>query len=873
MASGSPAKRIPGSSFSVFLFWRWFTFRHLREDWFQTWLLLIILGLGVGTFLSIRMANRAAVEGFRLFTESLRGTSDWIVESQGDGIPVTDLKAIRAALGGTPADLYPVVEEALYPLDPDIAEKLRNPSTIRLLGLDLVQVQDLVSSNTSNDMYAFGEMLDNPRHLLISAALAQSLDLQEGSIFEVSLAGKGECFEISGILPEFQGKIPLPGNLAVMDLPALLDCLHQETVDRVEIVIPAGSMREQNVVAVQEKLEAAFGDTLRISSPVDKRIEGATMTTAFRLNLSILSLIALLVGLFLIAQTLDGTVSRRRKEIATLRSLGISPEEIYRLWLSEALLYGIAAGTFGIVIGFGLSSFTVEAVTTTVRSLYKETSQTAAIITLSDVTWSYSIGILGSLLAAYLPARDAASTPPAQFLRLGKRIPPFPIFGHFRIAWAMLISGALLAFLPPWTPQPGTSIPLAGYATAFLWLTGGTLIAAAGLKWAGKLIHAAGRNHASIRLAGSRLGQPTSRHQLALSGFFIAIGMASAMTFLINSFEQTVTQWLQQRLKADLFISSAGFQGNDSGPTMAGSLLDQIESIDDIRSMDRFRSLQVQAEGRRFAIAGVRFNLLGSEQELLWLDGPLNAASMPQQADAIAYANENFIRRTGKYLNDTIQVFTPVGQKLIWIGGIHADYARDNGLLLIDLPLLEDWYGINDYETASIFLEKGVSIDAVQVKLRDSYTGLTIRNNAELMDTALFIFHQTFAVTRALQVIGLTVALAGLVLSLLSLLRESGKELSLQRTLGMTRHEIATTTTVEGFGVAFTGMVSGLLLGGMLGVVLIYVINRQSFGWTLQADYPWKDASMLAAGVIILGLIVSYATGRLYLNKWKQEPL
>lgn len=860
-------------SISVLTFWRLFTLRHFREDRFQTLLLMLILGLGVGTFLSIRMANRAAVEGFRLFTDSLKGASDLIIESQGDGIPVAQLPEIRQVIGDIPASLFPVVEVALYPLDNDKADRLVNPSTIRLLGLDLVQLQSLVTEEDESNMEDFWDMLDNPQHLLVSTSLSNLLELDKGSKFEVSVAGKSEVFEVTGILPEFQDRAPLPENLAVMDLPALLSVLERDTVDRVEVLIPGGRLRDSYLEEANEKLIKAFDGRLLIGSPNDKRMEGASMTTAFRLNLSVLSLIALLVGLFLIAQTLDATVSRRRKEIATLRSLGISPRDIYRLWLSEAFLYGLAAGALGIVVGYGLSSFTVEAVTTTVRSLYKETSQTAASINSSDIILSFSIGIIGSLVAAYLPARDAASTPPAQFLRLGKRIPPFPLFERTGLAFIMLVAGALLLFLPPWRPEPGVSIPAAGYATAFLWLTGGTIAAASGLRIVGWIMQVTGKSNAPMLLAGSRLALPTSRHQLALSGFFVAIGMASAMTFLISSFEHTVTQWLQQRLKADLFISSSGFQGGDSGPRMSGALLDQIEQMEEVSSVDRFRTTETSYGGVRFSIAGVRFDLIGNEQELLWLSEPLPVASAPTSTDAIGYANENFTRRTSVKLGDIIDVPTPAGMKSIWIGGIHADYARDNGLLLIDLPKLEEWFGFTDYETSSVFLKEDAAIDLVQIQLREAYPGLNIRNNGELMEAALFVFKQTFSVTKALQLIGLLVALAGLVLSLLSLLRESGKELSLQKTLGMNRNEIAATTALEGLGVAFIGMASGLLLGGLLGLVLIYVINRQSFGWTLQAVYPLVDSILLAVAVMLLALGISYATGRLYLRKWRQEPL
>jgi putative ABC transport system permease protein len=574
---------------SIPLFWSRFTLRHARQEWLQTVLLLLILGLGVGTFLSIRMANRAAVEGFQLFTNSLTGTSDWIVENPVEAIPTDQLPRIRQALGSLPAQLFPVIERSLNPVPPE-ASRIGPPEpSVRLLGLDLVQIRSVTMVNEDeDDQEAFWELIDNPRHLFVSRAVAERWQVSEGDSIDLILQGAVLPFTIEGILPEFQDGSPLPENLAVMDASALLQRLPQAGIDRVEVIVPDGPLRDSIVQQAGQRLQAAFSSTWSISSPSSKQVDGAAMTAAFRLNLTVLSLIALLVGLYLIAQTLDATVSRRRKEIATLRSLGIGPGDIYRLWLSEAVLYGIAAGFVGLLVGIGMASLTVEAVTTTVRALYSDTVKTAATVTSADIVISFALGIGGSLIAAWLPARDAAETPPAQFLRIGKRIPPFPVFQHPWIGVGALILGGLLLFLPAWQPRPGVSIPAAGYATAFFWLTGGTLVAAGSLKWIGRALYWIAHDNPSARLAGSRLAQPTSRHQLALSGFFVAIGMAAAMAFLIKSFEHTVTGWLEHRLRADLFVSSVGFSGSDVGQRMEASLLDELEATPGIATMDRF---------------------------------------------------------------------------------------------------------------------------------------------------------------------------------------------------------------------------------------------------------------------------------------------
>ena len=857
----------------ILTFWRFFSLRHARTEWVQTGLLLLILGLGVGTFLSIRMANRAAVEGFQLFTESLKGPSDWIIEAPVNGIPVEALPRIREQLGSLPVQIFPVVEKNLTRVTPSKDDPTGSISTIRLLGVDLVQIRSVTDSVENGSMENFWSILDDPKHLLISREVADRWQVALDDPVSLVLNGRKESFTIRGILPEFRDRVPLPANLAIADLGALLQRIDQPTLERIEFIVPQGVRREASVAAVGIILQEAFGDRWTVTSPTEKEVDGAAMTAAFRLNLTVLSLIALLVGLYLIAQTLDATVSRRRTEIASLRSLGLSPRDIQRLWLSEAVLYGIAAGIVGLLMGYVMATITVDAVTTTVRALYRDTVQTASTLRFSDGLLAFALGIGGSLFAAWLPARDAASTPPAQFLRLGKRIPPFPVFQHPWIGLAAIVLGALLLFLPPWQPRPGTTIPVMGYTTAFLWLTGGTLATVGSLRWLGRFLFYTAPDSAPARLAASRLKQPTSRHQLALSGFFVAIGMAASMAFLINSFQYTVTAWLEQRLQADLFLSSAGFQGADSGQRMPAAVLDRIEADPDILALDRYRSVEVSLNGNRTTLGGSRFDLLGDRQKLLWIKGPLNPASRPPETDAVAYANENLIRRAGLAAGDIVRLTTPSGPVAVWIGGVHADYARDNGSLLVDLGHLESWYSFSEYDTAGAFLTESAQPAAVQARLREAHPGLAIRRNGELMEAALFIFNQTFAVTRALQLIGLVVALTGLTLSLLSLLRESGRELSLQRTLGMSRHEIALTTALEGTGIALAGLISGILLSIGLGLVLIYVINRQSFGWTLQLAFPWADIALLATGVLGLGLLLAYSTGWLYLRKWRPAPL
>ena len=863
------------SALPLTVFLRLFAVRHAWRERLQMGLLLAILALGVGTFLSIRIANRAAVEGFQLFTESLQGPSDRIIETPGGRLPLADLPALREALGGLSVYLFPVLESSLLPLQEGEESPTTSTSPARILGLDLVQFRSLAAANGEEsgdapdwlkDDEAFWDVVENQRHLLLVPSLAEEWGLRVGDEVAIILRGEEQTLRLAGLLPEVRGDQALPDNLAVMDLPVLAKRLGIAAVDRVELIVAPGPRRETLLAEADRRLRGATSRNWRVLSPEDREAEGAAMTAAFRLNLTVLSLIALLTGLYLIAQTLDATVSRRRGEIATLRSLGITSREIQRLWLAEALFYSAVAGFLGLLAGYGMAWFTVDAVTGTVRALYRETATSSVKLTAGDLLLTFGISLGGGLVAAWLPARDAAQTPPAQQLRLSRRIPPFPVFQHPWIGVFALLLGTVLAFLPPYTAAGGAQMPVAGYATAFLYLVGGTLLAVQGLQWTGRLLHRLGRNRPTVALGSSRLRAPTSRHQLALSGFFVAITMAASMTFLIQSFESTITGWLQQRLQGDLFLSSVGFRGNESDQRMRAEVLTAIESREEVAILDRSRSVSLPLAGRPARLTGLPLRRTTTEK-LLLLEGP--GEQTTPEGSFPAYANESLARRMDLSPGDTVTIPTPSGPRNLFIRGVHADYSSDNGQLIVDLPPFLEWFRIEAFDTAAVYTVEGTDLRALQEELQAAYPGLVIRRNSELLRDALSLFHQTFAVTKALQAIALLVALVGLSLSLISLLRETGREIALQRTLGMSRHEIARASAVEGLGVALTGLVSGLLMGGALGIVLIHVINRQSFGWTLDTAYSFTDAGVLTLAVLGLSFVISYLTTLLFLRTWE----
>ncbi len=850
------------------------TLRHWRRSPGQAAAYIAILALGVAAFLSIRIANREATASFSGFTAAATGGTDWTLRPMAGRFDEQVLFQVRDLLDEIDVHILPVLEATVVPTGeataPAAADGL--PRALRILGLDLLALGNLFPDDRGQrvltaaadtaDVDDIWELLRDPRAIYISAALARQTGLETGDTLPALVDDRSVVLRVRGILPVLPGAGPPPPGLALMDIAALQALLGAEgRVGRIEFIVPDGPVREAGLAALRQRLAEGEG-TFWLSQPPENEAEtAARMTAAFRLNLAVLGLIALLVGLYLIAQGMDAAVVRRRQEIAILRSLGVTEGAVARLWLGELLLLGILAGTFGSLLGYALAHAAVGAVGETVSALYRVSDPGRPRLLGSDFALGMALGLGGSLLGGWLPVRDAARTPPAQVLARGNFSPGFGFFRRHALGWSAVALGAVLALLPPVTLDGGARFPLAGYTAAFLWLIGGTILAAGLLAPVARALSALPVGGAPWAVALSRLRRPGSRHRLAVAGLYIAVGMAAAMNILVGSFEHTMERWIETRFRADVYVSPLGRAGADAGGVLREDTWRAIAAMPEVEAHDPFRTERITLDGIDTFLAGSDFALLGTRQRLLWLHGPLPDGRTPSGVDAPAVASESFVRRFGVAPGDTVTVPTPAGQRRLFIQGVQADYGNERGSLLVDFARFAEWWGDAGLTNLTLFLRPETDAGAFARQIEETWPVLNARDNASLRAAILTVFRQTFATTHALRIIAVAVALAGLVLALATLLREDARGLATLRALGFTRREIARCTLFEGLGITLAGLLGGLLLSGALGALLVYVINRQSFGWTLLFRVPAGDLLQLALALTAAAALAAYFTG------------
>jgi putative ABC transport system permease protein len=832
--------------------------RHWRLAWRQQVMLMMILALGSGVYLAMRLANRAALAGFEQFTSGITRQADFTITGSTGSLSENWLREMRDALAERPVHLLPVIEETVMPFEEGKAIEIGSGVTWKLVGTDFVSLLNLrgeAPAGLKGDVKA-------AEGVFVSAKLRRAV----GEEIRVVMHEQVVSLKVAGVVTEQPGVPTLPETMLLMDLPAAQKLMQREAkVDRVEVVVTRGEAFPNLREETGEVLSKLANQRWQVSGAEDRRALAGTMTEAFRLNLTILSLLALFVGGYLIFQALDGVVIRRREEIGVLKSLGVTDAVIQRAFLIEALLLGVIGGGLGLLVGWLGAQAAVGGVSKTVNALYGASSVQRADLHFGEAVLSMSIAIVTSLIAAWWPAREASRTPPVHML--GRKAAVFSGGGWWRaewLGWALMAVAMALAQLGAWRLSGGTRVPLAAYAAALCWLLGTGLAAAklmGPMRQMGRMF-----DGVTLRLGLSHLRRPTVRHRFAVAALASAVAMTAGMAIMVSSFDGTMRGWIERSMKADLYVSSAGAQSASSTHQISAATIEKLRAMPEVAEVATLRARGITLKGAPTMVLGVDGPFTQRQDAYAWVKAP---GEMEWWRDGGAIINESFAERFEVDAGDELEL--PGGHR-VRIHGIQADYGNERGAVTISEATFREWFEGEMAWRVALMLKPGADAEAVAKRIAEAHPGLSVFTNAHLRREALRIFRQTFSVTYALEVIGVFVAVAGLGLALASLLLERRADLSTLRSLGMTGRQIAATSAWEGAGVAMAGAVMGLISGGWLGWLLIYRVNKQCFGWTLGFAMPWGQFGVLMLAVVGVGALVSAMVGKWAAKmKWEEQ--
>ncbi|MBL9116323.1 MAG: FtsX-like permease family protein [Verrucomicrobiaceae bacterium] len=811
--------------------------RHWRREWKQQLALLAILALGTAVYVAVRLANQSALAGFAQFTASISREPDITLQNVAGSIEVGALAEMRKALGERPALILPVAETTVTKHDQDLT--IGRQEVLRLIGVDLIALQNM--EQTSNLPTTISSQDAD------GVIVSDEMVLQSKEALTVVIRDEVRRLTINAVVKAPPGEPGIPADVLLMDLPA-----HQKltgrlgVIDRVELFVPNGAAFPGLVDEIKKILVHLSKGRWQLMESEDRRLLASEMTSAFRLNLTILSLLALLVGGYLVFQALDGVVIRRREETAIFRALGVSGQAIMRAFLLEAAVLGACAGVVGIGLGWAGAQVALRGVTATVSALYGATKADHAEIDLPEMLVGLMLSTLCSLVAAWFPARDAAYSPPAP--SLGRHATPWRGGGIWRsnLAGCILVIVALyLAQIPP-LEIDGSKFPLGAYAAALFWLVGMGLLSGLLLKVAPTNI-----NNPTQTVAFSRLRSASVRHRFATAALTSSVAMTAGMAVMIGSFDFTMRRWIERTMKADIYVASLGAQSASSKDGIRRSTLTGLQSHPKVAETAALLKTEVVLETGPVGLLGMDTTFNHRHQLFAWIEPPESIWS-----DG-AILNESLATKLNLGKGSVISVPTLVGTKNLEIKGVYADYGNEKGSIVLPAETFESWFGAEHIWRIALMVKPSTDVGALRDELAKQHPGLAVRTQGFLKQEALRIFRQTFSITYALEVIGIVVAVAGMGLALASLILDRHAEAKVLSSIGFTKSQIVKTTTTEGLGITLSGIIAGVVAGLWLGWLLVVKVNKQSFGWTLSFHLPWFDFAMLAGGVVVAGILVS----------------
>ncbi len=789
------------------------------------------VALGVASVLSIQIINRNALAAFRAGLQAVSGEADFTVVGRGPFLPESIYPEVLAQPGvaaAWPIDRAGVVLAG----SPDIA--------LDIVGVDLFAPTRLPWQAGPADL---GTAIGTPGWIALSPSLAADLGVDTGDSFEVTSGARRVRLTV-GALVDFQRIAPLASRrLAVMDIARMQHLFGTR-----------GSIRQIDVQAEENvdlqrllaDLQQRLGDEVAVVTPEQREQGAAGLLGAFRLNLTALSLISLFVGAFLVYSSTQASLVRRRTEFGLLRSLGATRSQIATLVLGEVLLIGTLGVGLGLPLGWLAARSNLDTVSATLSNLYL----LEAIETLEMPPWLYllagGIGIGGALFGALLPTLDLSRREPRDLLA------PFTLHERIRnLALPLALAGALVLWGSWfWFDAAGSRWRPAGFVVGVAVLLALPLFTPLLLKLLCGRVRPGGFGLAyAVRSLGLQL-QTTS---FAIAALAVAVSMLIGITLMIGSFRRTVSIWIDNTVRADIYITSESWHRGRSAATLNDDLVAALAGHPGVLAVDRLRQVMTTVEERRIPVAGIDADLPLPEHRFALVDGDAEAAVRRLRLEDAVLIGEPLSIKGNLEAGDRVSIHTAHGIIDFLIAGIYYDYASEFGSVTMDLRTMEAWFGPGSINNVALYLEKGRDVDATVRRLRERFADLPLvmRSNRGLRQRVMAIFDQTFAVTRLLQAMSLLIAASGVTLTLLVLARERISEIALYRALGARRSQIFRVFLGKGLGMALLGLGLGAIGGVALAMILIFLINRAYFGWTIAVHWPW--GALVRQILMILG--------------------
>ena len=823
--------------------WRFFT----RHPW-QLWLTLLSIALGTAVMVAVDLANMTANQSFRHSVSVLAG-------------PMSH--EITAREGEISEDFYTQlrVQWGMRNSSPQLTGSVRVVGLqYTLLGIDPFAIFLQPQEGFDLPPDTLPRLLIESNGVLISSDLAERQKIEAGDKLVVELnQGRSELTVLAVV--DVKDDIRL-ANLIVTDIATAQTLLGKPGVlSRIQL-----SLDESQVSGLQARLPANY----KLASYQDQQQSFSQMTEAFRINLTAMSLLAMLVGAFLVYNTMTFSVLQRRQAFAINRMVGTTGLQLFRHMLLEALILGLVGSALGVLLGVVLGQGLLILVTQTISDLYVSVDTSDLLITPWLILKGMAITLLAVLAATLAPALEAARVQPVFVYRVSH----LEHTGQRLSRWLLLAGIACMAISPLMIGASGRSL-LIGFIALFLFIVGYSLIIPMVLKGIMYGLQRLPVYSLYQRMTFRGVQASLSRTSLAIVALTIAVSATVGVSIMVGSFRASVANWLEDTLQSDLYISATTGSSSRIEGTLDSTWLQRVQALPGIASISTGRNARLEVDGISVPMlvlkpgeqSGRGFEYLHGDRDDIWqafLEDEVILVSEPFAYHHKVQAGDNIRVQTGKS-----------GVIELEIAGIYQDYSSTQGMVVMPRRIYEKHWADRGISTIGLMLENDTDVASVTAQLQ-SWAGVSeqavmVRSNKTIRDFSLQVFDRTFAITNVLRLLVVIVAFVGVFSALMALFLEKGREFSILRATGLTPLQLRRLVLLQS---TLIGLLAGLLslpLGWIMSDILIEVINQRSFGWTMQsyffASLPFQAVLLSMLAALLAGLYPTRRISRISLRE------
>jgi putative ABC transport system permease protein len=826
--------------------------RHLWLAKGRTLLTLLGVCIGVAAVVGITALNGAVLDAFNSMVDTISRGSALQVSGGEAGLPDSVLEKVRAVPGV--ANASPLLENTVA--DPDTGDR------ILVLGIDFLGpdpfrglAEKEGGKNIVDDEMAF---LNTPNAVLIAGPYAQARKLQKGQKLRLITPSGPQEFTVYGLLAPTGAAKAFGGSVGIMAMDAAQEVFGRVgRYDRIDVE----AVGTEPVGQVRLRILEATGGGLTVDRPQDRGKKVGQMVFALQTGLQLTSGVALLVGMFVVFNTMAMAIMQRRRELATLRALGMGRVKVTLLVAGEAALLGVLGGLLGIVLGEVLARAALQTVADAMAVLWVEVKPKGVDISPTLAATGFVMGLVTAVVGAAKPAWEAAGISPVMVLAgraHSAKAPRNP---------AVLAAAGLALFglgFPVSTLPAVKGAPVFGFVASFMVLAGVALMGPATLTLLKMVAEPAARSVSSVtaQLAAGNLVRDLGRASVTAAALMLGMSLSIGVGAMVGAFKSTMDTWLINSVPADMFISAGTALADQKTIPLKAELGEDALKLPEVAEMFRVRQVNLPYQDLNLTVLSLETEPYLKRAKLMVREGPDPVVGDVLRRTGAVTISENLSHKKNLHPGDVLRLGTPKGMRDFPIVAVAVDFTSDQGFAMMDRETYLDAFGDPLVDMFQVYLKPGVDLEQARQHLTATVGkthGLTITTNVQFRGYVAGLVDNAFRITNAIQLVAVLIALLGIVNTLLAAVLDRTREIGVLRAVGGTRGQVNRIMVVEAILLGLGAALMATVGGSGFGYIFTGVINFQSTGWSLPFTFPVRtviEAFFLSIVVAAVAAII-----------------